>query len=165
MISTTKAALGAATLALVLALAAGAQAKPLPDEGMTLQEVAAWLQAGGYKAETKLDKDGNYIFTAAEGINITVYLSDCKNDRCKSLDFRAWWGFKGKFQSDNTAALEKINEWNKTKRWAKAYLDKDRDPNVEMNVSTSPGVTSEGLDDDFNTFTTMALAFQKFIGV
>ena len=43
-----------------------------------------------------------------------------------------------------------MNDWNSTKRWAKAYVDDKDDPWLQMDVDLSPGGTEEGLNDQFS---------------
>ena len=59
----------AAAVGAVLILAAPAQAKDLPNEGLSAAEVAKWLTDNGFEAEVaKNDKGEAYIKTGAEGM-------------------------------------------------------------------------------------------------
>jgi hypothetical protein len=72
----------AAAAALALAPGAG-WAKDLPAGGLTLEEMASWLQGEGYKAEIQTADDGSRnIYSAADGQNFHVDTYDCKGDRC-----------------------------------------------------------------------------------
>jgi len=58
------------------------------------------------------------LASSADGIKFYVYLFDCNNDRCGSIQFATGphTSATGKLE------LERVNEWNKTKRWARAYF-------------------------------------------
>jgi hypothetical protein len=154
-----------ATLALLAAapcFAADAKAKVVPQGGVTIEEVAAWLHDAGYKAEIKqVDKTSEpYIASGADGVSFDVYLDDCKEKRCASLEFTAGFTLEGGLKG----GVDKVNEWNRDKRWVRAYLDKDKDPWAEMDVSVTPGRTWEAVDDDFSTWCSMLDHFKTFIG-
>ena len=85
---------GAAVLALALS-AGAASARDIPPGGLTLAEVAGWLQQSGYKVESKTTAAGvKYLDSAAEGVNFDIYLYDCKDDRCASMQFAAGFDMK-----------------------------------------------------------------------
>ena len=152
-------ALAAATALLAGTLGNGAaQAQDIHKDGMTGPEVSAWLQKGGYKAElTKDDQGDPLINSAAEGQTFKIYFYDCKDERCKALQFSAGFDLK------TPLALEKANEWNRKNRYLKVYLDDDGDPYVQYDVNVNAGRTISGLDDDFGVWTGMIGDFTKFI--
>ena len=148
-------ALAAATML----AASGVRAQEIHKDGMTGPEVAAWLQKAGYKAELVKDETGDpLINSAAEGHTFKVYFYDCKEGRCKALQFSAGFDMK------DGMALEKANEWNRKNRYLKAYLDDEKDPYVQYDVNVNAGRTMAGLDDDFDIWTSMIGDFTKFIG-
>ena len=70
-----------------------------------------------------------------------LFFYDCKENRdCKSLTFSATW--EAEDLSD-----EMMADWNRQKRFGKAYLDQDGNANVEMSVNLHGGVTRANLDD------------------
>lgn len=92
-----------------------------------------------------------------DGIAYAILFYGCKNHtKCQEIQFRAGWS--GKAQS-----LEKINEWNRTKRFGKAYLDSDNDPNIEMSVNMTSGVTRANLEDTFSTWSSAMSSFRDYI--
>ncbi len=134
---------GAAALALSF-FSMPAVARDIPNGGLTLEQIAGWLQAAGYKAEIRTEPDGKRnIYSGAEGGGFHVSQYDCKGNICGSLQF--WVGFdtKGAFTAD------RINNWNRDNRWVRAYVDKVNDPWLEMDVDLTPGGTYENLDDEF----------------
>ena len=154
---------GAAAVAATVLAAGSAQAKPIPDGGMTITEVVSWLQDSGYKAEIKTLQSGEkYITSAAEGVNFDVYMYDCKAERCASMQLTAGFNMT---KPGLAGGATKINEWNTTKRYIKAYVDADNDPWAQYDVNLSPGESFEALDDNFkNVWISSLPDFKKFIG-
>ncbi|MCW4461136.1 YbjN domain-containing protein [Sphingomonas sp. BT-65] len=42
----------------------------------------------------------------------------------------------------------KMNEWNRDKRWGRAYIDKEGDPVIEMDINMAPGGMERALFAD-----------------
>lgn len=59
--------------------------------------------------------------------------------------------------------LNRINEWNKTKRFTRAYLDKDNDPVLEADLDFRGGVTIESIARFLGLFAASANAFSGHI--
>jgi len=147
-----------AVLALSLVSTAPAAAGPIPNGGVTVEDMVRFLQSKGYKAEVKSGSTGRYIASATGGVNFDVYFYDCVSGRCASVQFEAG------FDLTNGITTAKINEWNRDKRYMKAYVDSGADPHVSMDANTSPARTYEGLADDFGVWTGTLPAFAQFIG-
>lgn len=105
------------------------------------QSIAQFLQAEGYKA--KIDKDGDgdpMIRSGADGLNFFIYFYGCENhSRCKDVQFSV--GFDT--ADGKGPSLEKINEWNHRWRFSRAFLDKENDPMLQMDVMFSGGEMSQ----------------------
>lgn len=92
-----------------------------------------------------------------DGIAYAILFYGCKNHtKCQEIQFRAGW-------SGKSIDLAKINEWNRTKRFGKAYLDSDNDPNVEMSVNMTKGVTRANLEDNFSSWSSAMSSFRDYI--
>jgi hypothetical protein len=152
--------IAAAGAALTLgALAAGpASAAAIPDGGVTIEDMARFLQSKGYKAEIKGTGADRYIASGAGGLNFVVYFYDCRSSRCASIRFEA------DFDLTDGLSMAKINEWNTNKRYLKGNLDAHNDPIATYDVNTSPSRTYEGLTDDMGVWTDTLPTFAKFIG-
>lgn len=61
-----------------------------------------------------------------------------------SIQFYASFG-------DSSATLKKVNEWNRTKRYSRSYLDDDGDPVLELDLDLAGGVTVERVIDYLDT--------------
>lgn len=147
-----------AGLATVAAGSASADESVINKAGMTGPEVAALLQAEGYKAALSKDKQGDpMIKSATSGATFTIYFYDCEKDRCRALQFSSGFDLK------DGLTLAKINDWNKGNRYLKAYLDDENDPYVQYDVNVDAGRTFSGLKDDLAIWSSMVGKFTTFI--
>lgn len=99
--------------------------------------------ASGYGSAT-LDTDNTgdpMIVGRLDGTKYGIYFYGCKEGKkCRSVQFSAGW-------AGSKVTLEQLDEWNRTTRFGKAYLDKDGDPRLEMDVNLDGGVTRKNFDD------------------
>jgi len=107
-------------------------------------------------AELTTDSDNDpRIRGRIDGTSYSVFFYGCSNGRnCKTIDFSTAW-------SSNRVSLRDVNEWNRTKRFAKAYLDSDDDPTLEMSVNLDAGVSRGNLDDTFDWWKVMLTQFKE----
>jgi len=66
------------------------------------------------------------------------------------------------FRTDGTS-LETVNEFNKNMRFAKAYLDDDKDPAVELDLDLDGGITEDRLIDFITTVRILVTKFREHI--
>lgn len=144
---------GAAALFFMLGSSV-ASARDIPADGLAIGDVVAWLQGVGYSAQLEASSDGTqHVVSSTGGVKFEVYLFDCKEGHCGSLQFSSGFATHGKF--DTT----RMNEWNSTKRWGRGYFDKVNDPWVEMDCDLTPGGTYELLGDELATWNTALADF------
>lgn len=135
-------------------LAAPALTHPIPDGGLTLEEVIAWLQSGGYAAKVVTREDGKrHIESWSSGTLFNIFTPSCQSGRCASLELVFAFSSKGKFD------VSRLNEWNSDIPWGKAYADEVNDPCLDMDIALSPGGTFESLNDQFGTWNNVLSTF------
>jgi hypothetical protein len=104
---------------------------------LSLDEAKAVLEGSGYRID-KVDADGDILFLM-DGRKVYWIFYGEAND---SVQIRFAW------QRDGTSATEdRINEWNRTKRYSKAYFDHDGDPVLELDLDLAGGVTMARIKD------------------
>lgn len=59
--------------------------------------------------------------------------------------------------------FEDVNEWNRTHRLSRAYLDTDKDPTLESDLLANAGMTEKHVVEFFNVFKESVGAFRAFI--
>lgn len=119
---------------------------------VTVEQLSKVLQEAGYRAEIVTTSKRPYIRTGLSGRRVAIYLYDCTGNDCTSYQFSAIYNKNTKFTVDY------VNEWNKKKRFAKAYLDNDGDLNFEWDVDLDGGVTPAYLKQT-------VLAFERSLGI
>src|SRR5436305_795324 len=56
------------------------------------------------------------------------------------------------FRSEGQLSLKLINNWNKSKRYSRAFLDNDNDPILESDLDLSGGATAGTIKEYLRTF-------------
>lgn len=146
----------AATAYAMLPAAAHAQLISAADPAA----VAKVLQDKGYRAELTKDSEGDpLIKSGAEGASFLLLFFNCtKGKNCATVQFYAGFDREGSY------SLEKLNEWNRTKRFGRAYRDNEGDPVIEMDVDMDDGGMSKALfEDNVEFWTSLLSSFQQFI--
>lgn len=93
--------------------------------------IAAFLQKEGYQAKLVTDEDTPYIESAAAGAKFYIYLENCKQKQdCQDLMFRSSYDRK----EENPVKVDAVNKFNADHRWGRAYLDKESNPVLELDV-------------------------------
>jgi hypothetical protein len=83
----------------------------------------------------EIDEDEDLIFSI-EGTRVLLLISTDKD----ILQFRISW-------SETDATLRKVNDWNRDKRFSRAYIDDDGEPVLELDLDLTGGVTIDRLVD------------------
>jgi hypothetical protein len=143
-----------------LALGAGAaQARPIPDAGLTVEELLAFVKSAGFDAKIeKTDQGEPYVSTSKDGINFDLDLYDCDKAKCRAVQFVASFDLKEPLSAD------RANAWNLQKRYIRVYLDKSGDPIFAYDANLAPGGTYEALQDDLDIFVQFLPEMLEHIG-
>ena len=147
-------------LALMAAFMA-ASAIEAAEAGATIDatDPAGVLAIAGTYGDAALTKDGMgdpLIEGSIDSKEYRLYFYDCSENRdCKSLMFCAIWEAE-----DLTDAM--MANWNREKRFGKAYLDEDGRAALEMNVNLHGGVARENLDDTLDWWRLVLAEFADF---
>ncbi|MDT9597474.1 YbjN domain-containing protein [Sphingosinicella rhizophila] len=152
------------SVALIAAGLLAFQAAPAAAEMVMAQDpesLVKAMQAEGYAAKLGTDKLGDPMITSgASGTAFRIFFYNCKENKdCATVQFSSGYDFK------EALPLEKINEWNSRNRFGRAYLDKENDPVLEMDVDLDDGGMSRELFIDNVEFWTIILGnFERHIG-
>lgn len=112
-------------------------------------ELIQLIKDEGYSAVKKA-KEGTIVIK----IDGRSYVLFNKDDG----DLQAYYGASGL-----DISYRDINEWNKTKRLSRAYLDSDKDPVIEADLLANGGLTDENVTEFFRVFKISVKAFREFI--
>lgn len=114
------------------------------------------MAQGHGSAELGKDSVGDPMVTGRlSNIHYVIFFYGCNDagKQCDSLQFRASWSVDGVSQ-------DLMNEWNRTKRFGKAYLNEEGNARIEMNVNLDYGVSAENLNDTFDWW---RIALEEFL--
>jgi hypothetical protein len=128
---------------------ARAQSLVKPTDIDTIIELAR-----GFGSATIEKGDTTYVKGRIEGTVYAIFFYDCDTEGadCKSIQFYASW-------EDAGVEADAINGWNRDRRFAKAYLDGENDPVLEMDVNLRHGVPRANLEDTIDWW---RISLEKF---
>jgi hypothetical protein len=150
----------AVILAFSLAVAQGQTPVQAPKvvTSLTLEEMEAILKEAGYRSE-RVEEDAEVFFLLRMGgLKAGLFLVDCKEGRCGSLQLYA------RFSMEKPPTLERINAWNREKRFSRAYLNEDGKPVLESELDLEGGVTWQAIISFLETFEISLSRFATWIG-
>lgn len=119
------------------------------------------MLAGNYQVKIGTDKVGDPMITsAANGTTFQIFFYNCTARKdCATITFNSGYAL----QTD--VSMIAINEWNKAKRFGRAYIDAEGDPIIQMDVDLDYGGLSRALFlDNVEFWTTNMAAFERHIG-
>ena len=153
---TVRAALALATTALFSATPAHAELINATNPAT----IKAIVESQGWPA-TIVAKDGDdpYIESTRSGLKFLVLFMNCdEGQKCKTLQY-----YMG-FSDAKDVSLERLNQWNKDKRFARAYKDDAGDPVLEMDVDLDfAGIPRENVGETFNTWASLMDSFREYV--
>lgn len=148
---------------LLTSLDADAQsAPPTLLRTVTGNSLVPLVKARGDRYELKTDSAGDPLILAYDqdlGHSYQIIFYDCTNNTdCRTVQFRAW------FKHTQDIPISEMNEWNRTKRLGRVYLDTDGDPNVEVTVRLHDGVSQSYIASELDWFMTSLEKFKSHLG-
>ncbi len=120
-------------LMLTLVLSAGAVTAQLYKK-IERRDLLKILSSEGYTA-TEAESERNVIWTL-NGYKTLLLIAE----NMESIQFYVAF-------SDSKATLNRVNTWNKEKKYSRSYLDNDGDPVLELDLDLAGGVTRERIVD------------------
>jgi len=94
---------------------------------ISVSQLEALMKKNGFAVS--IDDDGDILWMV-EGYRTSLMISDDKENIL----------FQSSFQ-DTSATLETVNNWNRSKRYSRTYLDDENDPILESDLDLEGGVT------------------------
>ena len=143
-----KARITAMLTAICLLMSVHVFAETLADS-FTDAELVQMIQAEGYSAVTMVS-DGMIKIKIDGSIYVLINQSDG--------DLQAYYAIGG-----GNLSYKDINEWNRTKRLSRAYLDSDNDPVLEADLLANGGLTRKHVTEFFRVFQTSVTHFRRFV--
>ncbi len=124
------------------------------------ETIKAIIESQGWPA-TLVSKPGDdpYIESTRNGLKFLVLFMNCDEGKnCKTLQY-----YMG-FSDAKGVSLDKLNKWNKEKRFARGYKDEEGDPVLEMDVDLDfAGIPRENVGETFNTWAALMDSYREFV--
>jgi hypothetical protein len=121
--------------------------------------VRAFLEAYGLRVTSETDSSGDPVLSSrVEGTGFKVFFYGCDGGQCESIQFST------AFDLDRPLTAAKVNEWNRDKRYGKAYIDDEGDPFIDMDVNLDfDGVGAKNFDDTIDLWRAVLSDFRDYI--
>lgn len=113
------------------------------------EELIQIFKNDGYGAVSKL-RNGT-IKIKIDGSSYIIYNNT-------DGDLQSYYAIGG-----SKTSYEDVNEWNRTKRLSRAYLDSDKDTVIESDLLANGGLNTKRVTEFFRVFKSSVKAFQAFI--
>ncbi len=127
-------------------------------ESVTASEVAGLLKGKDHETIEKIDSQGDPLLgVTSEAFHYQVLFYNCTEGRCDTVQYRVSWPMEGSFP------LDAVNEFNKTGRLGRVYLDSAGDPTLELVVELCGGVTSAQLSYQHDRFMRVGVGFEAYL--
>ncbi|HMO75074.1 MAG TPA: YbjN domain-containing protein [Sphingopyxis sp.] len=130
-------------------------------DAKTPAAIATLVESRGWQTETVSEAgEPPYIKATRGGELYVIAFMNCTDGKnCKTLQL-----FMG-FTDAKDVPLEKFNEWNRDRRFARAYRDEDGDPVLAMDIDLDfAGLPRENVGELFNTWTDSMESYRTFVG-
>ncbi len=129
--------------------------------GLTHTEVQQILQQAGYRAVVEQGSQAPFIKSAVSGINFSIFFYGLQADTGKASSLRFFAGWR--VGTDREGSLQKTNDWNARRRYAKAYVDEENDICLDMDLVTSKGVSRAQVADVIEVWSLVLGEFVNFM--
>lgn len=126
------------------------------------QALVRIIQDLGYRADLEVDAEGDPLIRSSVGgtrFSLVFYGCSEDHDGCEILLFKAGW------ELDRKIGMDVINQWNATRLFGRAYLDKVEDPWIELVLNLRGGVTRRQFESTFEWWESSVGEFEDEIGV
>ena len=124
-------------------------AEPTLKKAYSDNELIAILEGDGYRSVELMEE--RVISINLDGMTFVLYVYD-------DDDLQLYFGVTG-YDIDTDA----INDWNRTRRLSRAYLDDENDPILETDLLANAGYNEEQFLEWFKVSTWSAVEFRQFL--
>jgi Putative bacterial sensory transduction regulator len=133
--------------ALALAVAAPLSAQQM-RENIDVTQLDGLLREKGMNGTINAERKN--IVVESNGAKVVYFVS--------GQTMQAYFGLRG-----TRANVQTVNEWNKSKRFGRAYIDTDGDPCVELDYDLEGGVSDASIKVWFDTVNSIVSAFRTHV--
>jgi hypothetical protein len=131
--------------------------------------IASLLRARGLPAQVNHTSSGSpYVRSRLDGFKFSVFMFAC-NKQAKPIPCKGIQFYSG-YKMSRPLTYARMNEWNRTKRYARGYVQRDAATGqltkvrIEMDLSFSGGMTRSIFMAHLNLFRRLNKVFRQHIG-
>ena len=146
---------------LILGLALAARSHAQTVKAQDPESIAAAMKSAGLGATVGTDGVGDPMISSAhKGTQFKILFYNCVGKRnCATIQFHS------SYELGTAVTLDKINNWNRTQRFGRAFLDTAGDPVLQMDLDLDDGGLSRALFvDNLEFWTSVLERFEEHIG-
>jgi len=135
-------------------------------EKITPQDVTGALDALSISYQVQTDPRGFPMIVVdprkfpVQQFNILFFSCDKVEGQCDDIALWAWYDKAGQV---NDKAIYAWNDPFQARRWSTAYVDKDNDPSLVMNINATGGIGERALQILVNTYIEDLFAFKDLL--
>lgn len=119
---------------------------------LPVRQVERVLSDMGIDFERSKDSSGDPLLKLKLlDVKVQIFFFDCSDNGCTSMQLHAG------FRMDSKPPCSYVNEWNRTKRYGRLYLDSEGDIHIEYDVDFEGGVTTGVVKAAIEKFKVMLL--------
>ncbi len=133
----------------MLMTAGGAQAEESLGKDYSDEQLVAMLEAEGFRKVEIVEP--TVIVITIDGLEYYLFVYD-------DGDLQLWFGL-----TDYNVGIEDMNEWNRTRRLTRAYIDDENDPILEADLLANAGYSSRQLSEWVGVFDGISRAFRDYV--
>jgi hypothetical protein len=126
-------------------------------------EAEAILRAAGFSPEWRQDSDGDPLLRCHidDSLFFYVVFYGVQQGRASSLQFSA------AFSAESTRQIspDTLNQWNRTKRWLKAYQSEQGRVLIDMDIGLSGGIQRGYLEERLKTWRSSLTQFALWLSM
>jgi hypothetical protein len=144
-----------------IAIAAAGIAIPAQAQMVSAKDprtLVAALKAKGYETELLTTGTAPSIASSVGGLKFRIYFENCTAGKaCTTVTF--FTGF-----TDLDSSPEKANEWNSKNRFARAYIDDEKDPVLAMDLDLDyKGIPRSNFNEYIDIWSTSTTKYLTFL--
>jgi hypothetical protein len=138
-------------LSVAVAAAVPAVAADATLTKVTTRDLVDILNQEGFRGGEPLEEKGEeYVRINVEGHPVVFILTRNGGDLMASTGFK-----------ESKATVQRANDWNKSKRYTRVFLDEKGTAFMRMDLDLSKGITRATLADYLTTFLKLVVPFRK----
>jgi Putative bacterial sensory transduction regulator len=119
----------------------------------------AALERAGFTGEASMQGRQASVVGRIGSLPFQAFLGNCDPSGGGCTEIELYGGFTGA----GRIPLERINGWNNRTRFARASLDPDGSPSLQMDISLQGGVSPEGLKSQLQTWGAVLQTYASFL--